>query len=151
MNDKFSTPQILKIFMGGIVLLTLMYWYTTMGLLANMQGYVKTIGVDSEPSIVAAEEIRARLGDANASAIKALLDESSSKPVWKRYDEQIAAASDQLISAAQNITYGEDERGPILKIAQDLPRYAAAVAAAREAGGKDRAPRHVARLHFSAS
>jgi hypothetical protein len=49
----------------------------------------------------------------------------------------MANAHDSLLTAAQNITYGDDERKPILDVMARLAEYERLVGAARRAGGFD--------------
>jgi hypothetical protein len=85
---------------------------------------VQTIGRDAVPSIVAAEKIRATLADAHTQVANAFLTkEGSAGPSMQAYGKSIAQAHDYLLLAAQNITYGEDERRPILALMNQVSVY----------------------------
>lgn len=91
---------------------------------ASVQGTVQTVGKDAAPSVVAAEHIQALSADADASALNAVLtNDPATGPSWTQYRRDMNQAHDALITASQNITYGNEERGPILTLANSLSEY----------------------------
>jgi hypothetical protein len=100
---------------------------------------VQTIGKDSVPSIVAAEKIRTQLADAHTDIVNAFLTKEQDKeqgntgPSRQAYNKSIADAYDSLVEAAQNITYGDDERRPILAVLTQLSEYESLIGQADEA------------------
>ena len=85
---------------------------------------VQTVGKDTIPSIVAAEQIKINIADANAYAINAFLEnEKGNGKNRKIYREDMSKVSDELVSASQNITYGDEEKNPILEISKKLNEY----------------------------
>ncbi|HXA46738.1 MAG TPA: hypothetical protein VNW52_03835 [Burkholderiaceae bacterium] len=96
---------------------------------------VQTIGKDSVPSIVAAEKIRTQLADAHTNIVNAFLtkEQDDSGPSRQAYNKSIASAYDSLVEAAQNITYGDDERRPILAVLTQLSDYERMIGKAEEA------------------
>jgi len=85
---------------------------------------VQTIGKDSVPSIVAAEKIRTTLANAHTQITNVfLVDAKGAVTAIQAYDKSMASAHDYLVEASQNITYGDDERRPILKILNKLSQY----------------------------
>jgi len=86
---------------------------------------VQTVGKDAVPSIVAAEHIRATLADANANVMNAFLTKEpvATGPSWKTYRAEMTEIQEQLLTAAQNITYGDEERKPILALMTNVGVY----------------------------
>lgn len=92
--------------------------------LSRTQGVVQTIGKDSVPSIVAAEQIRVTLADANTDFLNVFLNrEAANGPSMQAYRKAMDQAHDALLTASQNITYGQEERQPILNAMQALGIY----------------------------
>jgi hypothetical protein len=99
---------------------------------SDLRQAVQTLGRDTVPSIVAAEHINATLADANANVMNALLTrEPETGPSWKTYRDEMKQVQDQLITAAQNITYGDEERKPIFAMMTKIGEYEYAVGKAR--------------------
>lgn len=85
---------------------------------------VQTIGKDAVPSIVAAEKIRTSLADAHTQIINVFLtDAAPGSSAVQAYGKAMDRARDYLVSASQNITYGDEERLPILAVLQQLAQY----------------------------
>lgn len=93
---------------------------------------VQTIGRDTVPSIIAAEKVRATLADANANAVNFFLtNEGDDGPSWSAYRREMDEVQDNLIVAAQNITYGDEERQPIREMMTQLAVYERLIGQAR--------------------
>jgi hypothetical protein len=92
---------------------------------ASIQGTLQTVGKDAAPSIFAADHIQALLADADANAMNAVLTKGtpSSDASWTQYRKDMNDAHIELITASQNITYGDEERVPIFTIESDLGQY----------------------------
>jgi hypothetical protein len=85
---------------------------------------IQTVGKDAVPSIVAAERIRATLADAHANAMNAVVsDEGENGPSLKKFRKDMDLVYVDLIVAAQNITYGDEESKPILMLMTKLGEY----------------------------
>lgn len=107
---------------------------TLCGLMAyrSYAGVVQTIGRDTVPSIVAAEKIRTTLAAAHTQAVNVFLattpeDSSRARAEFHRSTEQ---ANRSLVDASQNITYGDQERRPILATMNGLADYLQTLGAA---------------------
>jgi hypothetical protein len=93
---------------------------------------IQTIGRDTVPSIIAAEKVRATLADANANAVNFFLaNESDDGASWTAYRREMDEVQDNLIVAAQNITYGDEERLPIREMMMQLAVYERLIGQAR--------------------
>jgi hypothetical protein len=101
------------------------------GLRQHRQG-LQTIGRDSAPSIIAAQGIKSGLADLHATAAGLLLAGKGGDPPAERlYEARRVEVTEALLAAAGNITYGEDERGPLRRLLTQLGTYESAVAQAR--------------------
>ena len=94
----------------------------------------QTVGKDSAPSVIAAQHIRAYLADMDANAANELLVPSGQNPdALRDYENRRKEVTDGIVSAAQNITFGQSERVPIVTIADGLADYERAMTQARDA------------------
>jgi hypothetical protein len=98
----------------------------------------QTIGKDAVPSIVAAEKIRTTLAYAHTNYANAFLSKQGLNGAsMQEYQKAMAEAHDSLVTAAQNITYGNEERAPILHILTNLNQYERLVGASFQNGRFD--------------
>ena len=123
-----DTPGLLRLMLGGTwALAALFALAASVGIDRHRQA-VQTIGHDAAPSIIAAQRIRASFAWAHVDAVRGLRGLADTAAA---YDEHRRAAADGLVSAAENITYGDAERAPIRQMVDGFGRYGAAVARAR--------------------
>ncbi|PRC90831.1 hypothetical protein [Solimicrobium silvestre] len=117
----------------GVTLLVALIGFKTYQTYANV---VQTIGKDSVPSIVAAEKIRTQLALAHTEIVNAFLikETGDAGPSRQAYKKAIDQSYDSLVEASQNITYGDDERQPILAVMTQLFEYQRIIGMANEAG-----------------
>jgi hypothetical protein len=120
---EWNTPRILK---AGGALVTLTAVLLMLAAVAGARSHrheIQAIGRDSAPSIVAAQHIGAALADMDATAA----DEDRGN-----FEKRRAEAVSAIVTAAENITFGDAERVPIRKLALGIGTYAAAVQNARD-------------------
>ncbi len=129
-----ATPGRLWLFFGAACLSVFLLWLVAAGSIRHTRQAIQTVGRDSVPSIVAAQQIRAYMADMDASTANVFIGSGDNVLVKTQYDRDRAKANDSLILAAQNITYGDAERGPILTLTNDLETYSGLVKAARTKG-----------------
>lgn len=99
---------------------------------ADLRNAIQTVGRDTVPSIVAAEKIRATLADANSNAVNFFLSgEADDGPSWSAYRREMDEVQNNLVVASQNITYGDEERQPILNMMTNLAAYERLIGQAR--------------------
>jgi hypothetical protein len=127
---RLSTPGLLRLMLGGTWALSAVFLLTASVGLERHRHAMQTIGKDSAPSIIAAERIRTSLAWAHADAALGLAGDGTAAAA---YDAHRRDAADELVSAAENITYGDAERLPIRRLVDGFGRYGAAVARARAA------------------
>lgn len=129
-------PRQLRIRQAVIAALSLLVALVGFCTYRSYETVVQTVGRDSEPSIVAAENIRSTLGEAHTAIVNAFLtSEGPNGPSVAAYRQSIARANDHLVAAAQNITYGDEERRPILDVMNHLSDYAQLIGMAQPQGG----------------
>jgi hypothetical protein len=134
--DVVRVPSRLRIRGAVIVALSLLVTVIGWCTYRAYAGVVQTIGKDSEPSIVAAENIRSTLGNAHAALVNVFLaGQGADGASAREYRKSLAQANDSLVAAAQNITYGDEERRPILDILNQLSDYQSLVGMALVQGG----------------
>lgn len=129
-----ATPGRLWLYFGAVCLCVFLLWLVAAGSIARTRQAIQTVGKDAVPSIVAAQQIRADMADMDASTANVFIGSGDNVLVKSQYDADRAKANDNLILAAQNITYGDAERGPILTLTNDLETYSGLVKAARTKG-----------------
>ena len=108
------------------------------------RGAMQVVGNDTVPSIVKAQEIKSALADMDAAAANELLVPND-KTASDAFERNRIDASEKLVAAAHNITFGEAESKPIDAIAVGMGDYESQVQQAldqRDAGNKDGAQSH---------
>jgi len=129
-----STLAWMRTGLVALGLTVMAFWIVAAFVIADARRGVQTIGHDTAPSVVAAQAIRAHLANLDAEAADALLTRGAAQTkAWTDYTAEQALIGDFLVTAAQNITYGEAERRPILTIVAGAQDYAGIVGEARAA------------------
>jgi len=128
-----TTPGQLKLAGVLVSFLALLLWFTAHSGIATARTAVQTIGKDTVPSIIAAQKIRADLADMDANANNGFFSRGT-KAARQAYETDRHNAADMLVKAAQNITYGDEERAPILTITEGLEVYTGQIESARTLG-----------------
>ncbi len=128
-----TTPGQIQVFAIVITLASAMLWAVAQSGIASMGHSIQTIGKDTVPSIVAAEKIRASLADMDANAANCFFSQGT-REARAAYETDRHSAADSLVSAANNITYGKEERVPILTMVDGLQGYVGLVETARSKG-----------------
>lgn len=91
----------------------------------------QTIGINSAPSIVLAEQIRHQLALADSLFSLASSAQGAERQAHARKGlEALDRARDQIVAAGANVTYGEEELAPLRKLGRALGAYDQAIAAA---------------------
>ncbi len=123
-NYDAATPGKMTAALAGCVVGAVVMALCALGAYSGARQAVQTVGKDSVPSIVAAERILATLGDAHANAMNAVVtNEGEDGPSLKKYRQDMDQVHADLLTAAQNITYGDDEKKPILALMTRLGEY----------------------------
>lgn len=129
----WSTPVQLWSLLGAVALSSLLvFWSVSSGISDSRQAF-RTVGSESVPSINAALDIYFGMADMDADAANYILVSEYPTPnldpmlAANAYAQRRQEVSDRLVSAAQNIAFGERERIPILRLTSGLQQYDADV------------------------
>jgi hypothetical protein len=128
----WPTPRRLRAYQIAIWLFAGLLFLMGEGTLGRARSAMKTIGKDSAPSIIAAQEIGSALADLDANAANYLIGTASHRAdAMRAYETRRVQVTSRLVDAAQNITYGDAEKVPIHTMIEQLGRYFELFAEAR--------------------
>jgi len=118
-----TTPQLLMLALGGTWLLIAIVFLVARSGLSDVRNAAQTIGRDSEPSVLYARQIGLSLADMHASVANAfLLGAGNDADAWNTYQQERQTVADNLVNAAQNITY-PGEKVQIQKLGENFVGY----------------------------
>lgn len=130
---NLNTPQLLK---GGMYLIWMssaLLLITTIAGVQTVKTAIKTVGKDSAPSIITAQRIKDSLADLDANAANELIAKpGQNQDAVKNYEERREKVTTFLVAAAENITFGDAERIPIINLQLGLGEYIAKIQQARD-------------------
>lgn len=132
-NYKLTTPRLLQagLYLTGVTSLLLL-----IAIISAVQGQrkaIKTVGQDATPSIVTAQRLKDAFAGMDAYlANELLLPPGQNQDILKRYEERYTRATERLVSAAENISFGDKERKPIQKMQLEFGNYIAKIQQARD-------------------
>ena len=130
---RWNTLGILKTSRAVILALDLLLLIAIAVGASVHRGAMQTIGKDAAPSIIAAQHIKSSMADMDANAANELLGSAGTMTqAVDAYEQRRVEASKALIAAAENITYGESERNPILSLQIGLGTYERLIQKARD-------------------
>jgi hypothetical protein len=131
--EKWNTLRVLKLSRAAVLTLDLLLLLAVVLGARVHRGAMQTVGKDSAPSIIAAQHIKSALADMDANAANELLGPSGTmQDAVAAYESRRVEASKALIAAAENITYGDSERKPILALQLGLGSYERLIQKARD-------------------
>jgi hypothetical protein len=132
--ETWNTLRILKLSRAVFLALDLLLLIAIAVGARIHRGAMQTVGKDSAPSIIAAQHIKSALADMDANAANELLGPPGTmREAVATYESRRVEASRALIAAAENITYGDSERNPILALQVSLGSYERLIQKARDA------------------
>jgi hypothetical protein len=119
-----TTPGQLELALVALLAGAALLWLVAASVFADLHQAVQTVGHDTVPSIVAAEKMNVALADINTTFANAILaKDDDSKSSWRTIAQASDIVAQTLISASENVTYGNEEEGPISAIQSNLPGY----------------------------
>jgi hypothetical protein len=137
---RWPTPRLLQAFLVAIVLAAGVLVLVGEESLLKVRHAVLTLGQDTAPSIIAAQEISSALADLDANAANYLIgNKEHQEAALKVYVERRGKVSERIVDAARNITY-EAELPPIRALEEGFGRYLEYAAQARyryDSGDRD--------------
>ncbi len=118
------TPHRLKAFMYAIWIISAILFLLGEGSVTGARQAMQTVGKDTAPSIIAAQEISSALADLDANAANYLLGSKLNQVAAQdAFERRRHTVTTRLVDAAHNITYGEAESVPINTLFDALGRY----------------------------
>jgi hypothetical protein len=131
--QTLKTPQILKLGLQSTWVMSILLMILSIAGVQTQRQAVQTIGKDSAPSIINAQRIKDSLADLDANVANELIAQPGKNPTAvKVYGERHKKLGMLLVSAAENITYGDAERQPIEMLQVELGNYMMMVQKARD-------------------
>jgi len=132
-NEGWTTPRVLQALLLASLLAAILLFIAGFAAHNALKQDVQSVGRDSVPSILAAQQIRASLVDMDASAANDLLaGPGGSRTARDSYNAERSLIGRQVAVAAQNITYCNLERIPIETLQDGMTYYAGLVAQAQQ-------------------
>ena len=136
-GQSWNSLQRLK---GGLALLLIADALFLVALLTGQSSHrslLQTIGRNSAPSIIAAQQIKVAIADMDAEAANEMLAKpGEGRAAAKAFEIRREEAGAALIAAAKNITY-DGELPPIESLQLDLGNYVAKIQRARDLHERD--------------
>ncbi len=131
-RTEWNLLQRLKFGLAGVIVLDVLFVISLLNSQERHRQLLQTIGIDSAPSIIAANHIKVAIADMDAEvANEMLLKPGQGDTARKVYESRRLEAAEELITAAKNITYkGEFEA--IEKLQVGLGQYEIGVQKARD-------------------
>ena len=130
-HSMTTTPGQLRIALMGLWLLLLIFAWASSVMIERHRLEMKSIGKDSAPSIIAAQSIKLNIAQLHGEVIRSFLGTpAQATDAIKRIAILRPQVSAGLLAAAENITYGDDERNPIRDLLNGLSEYDNSVARA---------------------
>ncbi len=112
--QRWNTLQLLKGGRAAILLLDALLLIAVVIGAGVHRDAMQAVGMDTVPSIIAAQQIKSALADMDANAANQLLTPPrSASAASALYEQRRIEASEAMVVAARNITYGEAEEVPI--------------------------------------
>jgi hypothetical protein len=143
-RQEWTTPRRLVAFRTLVWLFAGLLFFVGETTLGQARSALRTIARDTAPSIVAVEEIGTALSDLDANVANALLGNAAHRAAAETgIEKERVVATNAILKAAENITNGDAERGPIAAMTVDFGRYLEKEAEARllHVRGEDSAAR----------
>ena len=131
--ETLKTPQILKLGLQSTWVMSILLMILSIAGVQTQRQAVQTIGKDSAPSILNAQRINDSLADLDANVANELIAKPGKNPAAvKVYGERQKKLAMLLVTAAENITYGDAERKRIETLQLELGNYMMMVQKARD-------------------
>ena len=132
-DGGWTTPRVLQALLLASLLGAALLFIAGFAAHNALKQDVQSVGRDSVPSILAAQQVRTSLVDMDASAANDLLaGPGGSRTARDSYDAERSLIGRQVVIAAQNITYGNLERIPIETLQDGMTYYTGLIAQAQQ-------------------
>jgi hypothetical protein len=104
---RWPTPRLLKVHLAAVLVLALLLLLVGEGTLAKARATLRTIGKDTAPSIVAAQEIQMHLADLDAAAATTLVGAAQVEEIEARRAEALKTGAPLGAGAAAGAEYAD--------------------------------------------
>lgn len=123
-SARWNTPRILRTALVALSVGVLVLMVAAVLAVQGLTAGIKTVGLDTAPSIISAQYIKSGLADMDANLANELIGKPGENPqAYRDYLKRRTEVLDALVTAAQNITYGDKERRPILTLQNGIADY----------------------------
>jgi hypothetical protein len=124
MTTAWSTPRRLRAYLVAIAGATAVLLFFAQSVLSRERQVIRTMGKDSAPSVILAEQIYAELADVDANVGNTLLGNPAHRATAEEIlEKRRTGVTSHIVDAAENITFGDAEKGPILRLANGWAAY----------------------------
>ena len=127
-GEQAPTPLLLWAGLTAIVLTTVLCFFAVFLGVRGLREGMQIVGKDSAPSIIAAQQIKSDLAAMHVQSARLLLGDANAA---KAFEDRRLGATQGLLDAAMNITYGDAEKAPIKALLNGLGGYEQQIAQAR--------------------
>lgn len=125
-----TTPGNMVISLVITLVLAVLFIGASVNAIHSARSVTQSVGRDSAPSIVAAQQIRSLLAEAQAQAANEVLGGTNSVGARARYEQAISQAQAAIVDASTNVNY-PGEADQLKKIEQGIATYTGYVETAR--------------------
>lgn len=124
MKKVSNAPAKMKGLLIICLTMALIWFGITFFVYSLSRNTAKAVGLDTVPSIIAAQNIKATLANAHSNAMNAMVTgEKLGGEFWNQYRHDLDSLHTQLVKASKGITYGEAERIPLTAISSNISAY----------------------------
>lgn len=124
MNKVNNAPGRMRGLLILCLLIALIWFGITFFVYSLSRNTTKAVGLDTVPSIIAAQNIKATLANAHSNAMNAMVTgEKLGGKFWNQYRNDMDSLHTQLVRASKSITYGDAERIPLTAISSNISTY----------------------------
>lgn len=124
MNKISNTPGKIKALLFVCIVGVIVSLCANFLIYRASQNVAQTVGVETAPSIVAANNINKLLASAHSNAMNAMVaKEKNGGKFWKLYRADMLDLHSRLIDISENIIFGSEERNSILAIMANVSAY----------------------------
>ncbi|GAH17861.1 unnamed protein product, partial [marine sediment metagenome] len=124
LNKKLSfdtTPKKLKVFRLLSMFCMGMFALISIVIYLKINSTVNVIDKQRVSQVISAEQIYAKLSDANTNVVNSYLsNEVDGSKFWQRYREEMDQVYNELITVSKNTAFGDSEREKIFTILNSI-------------------------------
>lgn len=124
MSKLRNAPMKMRALLVLCLICTVVSFGITFFVYSISRNTAQAVGMDTVPSIIAAQNIKATLANAHSNAMNAMVtNEKLGGKFWSLYRSDLNSLHSQLVDASKSITYGDAERIPLMTISSNISAY----------------------------